>query len=150
MLRQPRRILRWRRTCAAPSWCLACGPPPWKLKPIIRVGRAGVNARSGKDLELEPPTEAGCHRPVGGELHAVHVLVERELNESVGLQALRQHVAHPRAEEEKLAAAVLGLGFASAVPRLVQEVELQHEAELFANALAIAEVERGAGAGLEV
>src|SRR5262249_18618193 len=46
-------------------------------------------------IPLEAHTEARGHCPVCGELNAVHVLVKRQLEESVRLQALRQQVAHP-------------------------------------------------------
>src|SRR4051812_33333067 len=97
-----RRILRWRRICGAPWWRLSCESPPWKLKRSSAQGVAQSTPRRGTESELEPQAEAGRHCPVGRKLHAVHVLVERQLDEPVGLQALRQHVAQPRAEEHEL------------------------------------------------
>src|ERR1043165_2239696 len=99
--------------------------PPWKLKPIIRARHGVVNAVARNRVGLEPHAEARGDRPVRGELHAVHVLVKRQLEKPVGLHALRQHVAHSGAEEQELAAAVLGLGLLLGLDAIPVDVDLR-------------------------
>src|SRR5256714_689668 len=95
-------------------------------------------------------TYAGDDGPVGAELHAVDVLIERELQEAVDLQFFGEHIAHPGTEKKKPAAAILGLGVASCIAGPVERIQLEHHAEFVGCLDAVSQVERGAPARLEV
>src|SRR4051812_4871257 len=93
---------------------------------------------------LEAKAAADDHRVRRGELHAVHVLVDRQLQEAVELKALGDLVAHAGADEDGGAAGVVGLGLVAAVSPAPERVRLQHEAPALAYAVAQAGVERDA------
>src|SRR5882672_7265594 len=63
------------------------------------------------------------------KLHAIDVLVHRKLNEAIRLDLAVERIAHARADEEKLAAAVLWLRLEALVACLEEVVRLQQQAE---------------------
>src|SRR5256885_1970171 len=99
---------------------------------------------------LEPHAHTADERPIGGELHAIYVLVDRQLQEAIHLPVLTERIARARAEEHELAAAVLGLRLIARVACPMQEGELQHEPEPLIEVPPVAEIEGHAPAGLEL
>src|SRR5258706_7992971 len=89
---------------------------------------------------LEPPADSRERRPIGGELHAVHLLVQRELSESVELGVLRHVPRDAGGEPKLLLAAVLGLRLVAAIAAFPHVVELQHEAHIVRQPIAAAAI----------
>ena len=84
-------------------------PVPGESRGALRYRRYPAGRlRLSRPLKLRADSYHG--RFARGELHAVHVLVERQLQERVGLQVLRERVAEAGTEIPRAPARIFGLG----------------------------------------
>src|SRR5882672_6702202 len=98
-----------------------------KSRPAGKRGKYTAKARAADATRQRSETgrEPRHQRPVRGQLHAIHILVNRHLNETIELRVAAKLIAESRTDEGKVPTAVLRFGLRAAVAVAIEQIQLQ-------------------------